>query len=134
MKSKKLCLMVAIALLLTVTMNVFAEADKAKEKKSSCCPQQPVQKVEQKVEPKVDLSKDRDIPLSEVPKNIKKIARNAVKGIKLTEAEIEDGNYELEGYVGDDEYEIKITPKGKVLKIEKEDDDKDDDNEKEFDD
>ena len=53
-----------------------------------------------------------------------------MKGIKLTEAEIEDGNYELEGYVGDVEYEIKITPKGKVIKIEKEDDDDDkDDNE-----
>ncbi len=146
MKTKKLCMMILIAMAFTVSINAFADCgnceeakpedckkaksskcEKAKAKK--CCKQKSVKKVEVKKE-----KEDEDIPLSQVPKNIKEIAEKAVKGIKFTEAELEDGNYELEGYVGDVEYEIEITPEGKIIKIEKEDKDKDDDNEEEFDD
>ncbi len=112
MKTKKTCLMIAIALLLTVSVNVLA--GEAKEKKSKCCGQETVQKVTKKAE----ILKDGDIPLSQVPKTIKAVAEKAVKGIKLTEAEIEDGNYELEGYVGKDKYEVKITPKGKLISVD----------------
>lgn len=152
MKTKKLCMMIVITMAFTVSINAFADCGNCEEAKPAkcekakagkcekakaakcekakagkCCKQKSVKKVEVKKE-------DEDIPLSQVPKNIKKIARKAVKGIKFTEAELEDGNYELEGYVGDVEYEIEITPEGKIIKIEKEDKDKDDDNEEEFDD
>ena len=135
MKTKKLCMMIVIAMVFTVSINAFADCGKCeKAKPAKCCKQKPAQKVELKAE--VKKEEDQDIPLSQVPKNIKEIAEKAVKGLKLTEAELEDGIYELEGYVGDVEYEIKITPEGKVIKIEKEDKDKDkdDDNEEEFDD
>ena len=156
MKTKKLCMMmmIVIAMVFTVSINAFADcgtceeakpakcekakaakcekgkaAECEKAKSGKCCKQKSVKKAEVKKE-----KEDEDIPLSQVPKNIKEIAGKAIKGIKFTEAELEDGNYELEGYVGDVEYEIKITPEGKIIKIEKEDDDKDDDNEEEFDD
>ena len=49
----------------------------------------------------------------------------AVPGIKLTEAEIDDGNYEMDGLVGDQKYEVKISLKGKIVKIKKDNDEKD---------
>jgi len=148
MKTKKLCMMmmIVIAMVFSVSINAFAgcgsceEATPAecKKAKSAECEKAKLEKCrKQKSVKKAEVKKekeDEDIPLSQVPKNIKEIAEKAVKGIKFTEAELEDGNYELEGYVGDVEYEIEITPEGKVIKIEKEDADKDDDNEEEFDD
>jgi len=146
MKTKKLCMMIVIAMVFTVSINAFADCGKCEEAKPAKCEKARPAKCEKAKAAKCEkakpakyckqkpVQKDEDIPLSQVPKNIKEIAKKAVKGIKLTEAELEDGNYELEGYVGDVEYEIKITPEGKVIKIEKEDEDKDDDNEKEFDD
>ena len=112
MKTQKICLMIAIALLLTVTVNVLA--GESKDKKSKCCGQKTVQKVEAKAE----VLKDGDIPLSKVPKKIKAVAEKAVKGIKILEAEIEDGNYEIEGTVGQDKYEVKITPAGKLISVD----------------
>ena len=112
MKTKKTCLMIAIALLLTVTVNVLA--GESKDKKSKCCGQETVQKVEKKAE----VLKDGDIPLSKIPKEIKAVAEKAVKGIKISEAEIEDGNYEIEGYVDKTKYEVKITPKGKLISVD----------------
>lgn len=75
--------------------------------------------------------KERDIPLSEVPEQVIAAAKAAVEGIILTDAEIEETRkgliYEIEGYVGDTEYEIEITPEGEVIEVEIENDDDDDD-------
>jgi len=117
MKLKNLCLVVAITLLFSVSVKLFADCGNCDKAKSSCCEKEAVQKAE--------VSDEEEIPLAKVPKNIKEIAKKAVKGIKLSEAELEDGNYELEGYVGKDKYEVEITPEGKVIEIEldKKDDD-----------
>ena len=65
---------------------------------------------------------EREIPLSEVPEQVIAAAKAAVEGIILTEAEIEETRkgliYEIEGYVGDTEYEIEITPEGDVIEVE----------------
>ena len=132
MKTKNPGMMIVVALALTVSMNAFADCGKCSKGSSlQCCKQKKVNKTAVKCEMKKE-KEDEDIPLSQVPEKIKKIAEKTVKGIKLTEAELEDGVYELKGYVGDDKYEIKITPEGKVVKTEKDDDDND--NEKEADD
>jgi uncharacterized membrane protein YkoI len=70
-----------------------------------------------------------EIPLEEVPAIVLEAAKEAVPGIVITEAEyeIEDGEriYELEGTLGDKEYEIEVSEQGKVLEVEKEGDDED---------
>jgi len=78
-----------------------------------------------KLKKKTNEIKEGDISLSKVPKKIKEIAKKAVKGIKFSEAEFEDGNYELKGFIEKVEYEIEITPEGKLIKVEIEDDDDD---------
>ena len=74
---------------------------------------------------------DKEVPLSEVPTPAVQAAQQAVEGITLTEAEIEeeDGRtmYEIEGTANGVEYEIEVTADGKVLEIEQEDEDGDDD-------
>ena len=122
MKTKKMLVMVTLVLFLGVSINGFANCGGCKKVESPCCEKSPVEEVEKEAK---EL-KEGDIPLSKVPKKIKEIAKKAVKGIKFSEAEIEDGNYELEGYVGKVEYEIEITPEGKLIKVEIEDDDEDD--------
>ena len=67
-----------------------------------------------------------EIPLSAVPADIISIIQNALPGITLTEAEKEVKDnvtvYELEGkLLTGEEYEIKITATGTLLKIELED-------------
>lgn len=67
-----------------------------------------------------------DIPLSEVPAHIITIVQNTLPGISLTEAEKEvkgnDTIYELEGkLISGEEYEIKISDTGTIIKIELED-------------
>ena len=68
--------------------------------------------------------KEREIPLSEVPEQVIAADKAAVEGITLTEAEIEESSeglvYEIEGFVGDIEYEIEITAEGEVLEVEME--------------
>ena len=69
---------------------------------------------------------ERDIPVSEVPSNIINIVQNTLPGIDLKEAEIESDDgvnvYELEGkLINGNEYEIKITESGTILKIELDD-------------
>ena len=122
--------MIVIAMGFTVSLNAIADCGSCEEakpascekakpasceeaKKTKCCEQKPAKATQ------VKKLKDRDIPLAQVPEKIKKIARKAVKGIQFTEAEIEDGNYELEGYVDKVKYEVEITPEGKVVEIEK---------------
>lgn len=82
---------------------------------------------------------EEDVPLDQVPEVVKDAARKAVKGIKLTEAEkVTRGSrilyYELEGTAGGKSYEIKVTPAGKVLKVELDDDDDDEDDDDDDDD
>ncbi len=68
---------------------------------------------------------EREIPLTAVPDSIKQAALGAVPNIVLVEAEveIEEGVtvYEIEGRVGDVEYEIEVSADGKVLEVEKQD-------------
>lgn len=69
---------------------------------------------------------ETDIPLSEVPLNVISIVQNTLPGISLTEAEKEVKSditiYELEGkLISGEEYEIKISDTGTILKIELED-------------
>ena len=73
---------------------------------------------------------EESVPLSEVPAPALNAAKAAVKGIVLTEAEVEkeDGQivYELEGKANGKEYEIEVTAEGKVLEVEEEDEDHED--------
>ncbi len=67
-----------------------------------------------------------DILLSEVPAHIITIVQNTLPGISLTEAEkeVEGENtiYELEGkLISGEEYEIKVSDTGTIIKIELED-------------
>ena len=81
---------------------------------------------------------EREIALSSAPKAAVKAAQDAVPGITLTEAEVEeeDGRtvYEFEGIADGTEYEIEVTADGKVLEVEKEDDDDEDDDDDDDDD
>ena len=74
---------------------------------------------------------EEKIALDQLPEMVKKAALDAVKGIVLTKAEKETKDdtvvYEVEGKVGNKEYEIKISAMGKVLRIEVEDEDGPDD-------
>ena len=69
---------------------------------------------------------EETVPLSEVPAKVKAAASNAVKGIELTEAEVEREDdrvvYELEGEANGKEYEIEVTADGEVLEVEEEED------------
>lgn len=78
-----------------------------------------------------DDGQDEDIPLSEVPEVVRKAALAAVPGLVLDEAEkeVEDGEllYSLEGQAGGQRYCVEVSPTGKVLEVEHEDGDEDDD-------
>jgi hypothetical protein len=78
---------------------------------------------------------EREIPLADVPAAARAAAEQAVPGIRLVEAEVDEEHgrlvYVLEGIVNGREYEIEVTPEGEVLEIEEEgpadeDDDEDD--------
>lgn len=73
-----------------------------------------------------DDSNEVGIPVSEVPANIISKVQNALPGISIDEAEKETKAelviYELEGtLISGEEYDIKITAKGKILKIKLDD-------------
>jgi len=74
---------------------------------------------------------EQGVPLSEVPAPALQAAQQAVDGITLTEAEMdmEDGRtvYDIEGTANGVEYEIEVTADGKVLDVEREDEEGDDD-------
>jgi len=67
---------------------------------------------------------EKEVPLSDVPPEALKAAQGAVDGITITEAEMEkeDGQtvYVFEGEANGKEYEIEVTPEGKVLEVEEE--------------
>jgi len=73
--------------------------------------------------------REREIPLSKVPRIVIEAAEKQVPGIKLTEAEVEqrsDGEvYELEGSADGKQYEINISAEGVVLRTSAENDDDD---------
>ncbi len=75
---------------------------------------------------------EKEIPLSEVPAAAVKAAQGEVEGINLTEAEVEeeDGEtvYILDGTAAGKEYEIEVTAEGKVLEVEEETEDDEEDN------
>ena len=77
------------------------------------------------------FEQEKEVPLSEVPAEALKAAQGAVDGVTITEAEVEkeDGQtvYVLEGEANGKEYEIEVTPEGKVLEVEEEDEEDDDD-------
>ena len=66
--------------------------------------------------------KETEIPLEEVPGVVMNSAREAVPGIEIDEAEIEDEDgrqvYELSGEVDGKSYEIVVSPSGEVLEVE----------------
>ncbi len=70
------------------------------------------------------FEKEKEVPLSEVPEEALEAAQGAVDGIEITEAEMEteDGEtvYVFEGEANGKEYEIEVTPDGKVLEVEEE--------------
>lgn len=73
-----------------------------------------------------DKSAETEVPLAEVPSNIITIVQNTLPGISLNKAEktVKDNTviYELEGkLINGNEYEIKITASGTIVKIELED-------------
>ena len=72
---------------------------------------------------------EKEVPLSEVPPDALQAAEGAVDGITITEAEMEEEGgqtvYVLEGEANGKEYEIEVTPEGKVLEVEEEAEDED---------
>jgi hypothetical protein len=85
----------------------------------------------------VKAAADEKMALEAVPQKLKDVAVAAVPGLVLEKAEreIEKGVvvYDLEGHAGGVRYEVEVTADGKVLEVEKGDDegdgkdDKDDD-------
>jgi len=75
---------------------------------------------------------EKEIPLSEVPAAAIEAAQAAVEGITLTEAAVEEEKgrtlYDIEGTANGKEYSIEVTAEGKVLEVEEETED-DDENE-----
>ena len=81
-----------------------------------------------------DDGQDVAMALGDIPEAIKQAALAAIPGLALTEAEreTEDGAtvYSLEGTAGGERVEVEVSADGKVLEIERgddEDDDEDDD-------
>ena len=77
----------------------------------------------------VSLAGDKEerIPLENVPAIVIAAAENAVEGISLTEAEIEQVKkgkviYELEGVADGVFYEIEVASDGTVIEVEEDDD------------
>ena len=84
---------------------------------------------------KKEKEEGKEIAVSQVPKAAIEAAQNAVKGINLTEAEVEKEKvqmvYTLEGKATDGkEYKIEVTADGKVLEVSQEDKDNDKKHEK----
>ena len=75
------------------------------------------------------FEEEKEIPLSQVPIEAVEAAQDAVEGITLTEAEVEEEDgctvYELEGTANGTVYEIEVTTDGKILEVVHEDEDDD---------
>jgi hypothetical protein len=83
---------------------------------------------------KCATKKEKEIPVSQVPKAAMDAAQNAAKGVNLTEASVEEEKgqtvYTLEGTADGKEYNIEVTADGKVLEVKQEAADKDEQKEK----
>lgn len=57
-----------------------------------------------------------------VPPKVLSAARTRIPGFVLTDAELRDRDgvrvYELEGKAGDEDYELEVTPGGRILRID----------------
>ncbi len=68
-----------------------------------------------------DQNYDQPVPVNEVPDKVIQAAQQALPGITITEAELENPEvYDLEGTLDGIEYEIDVSINGVVLDIEKE--------------
>ncbi len=69
-----------------------------------------------------DREEDRDDSVTSVPPKVLSAARARVPGFRLAEAELRDRDgirvYSLEGKAGDEDYEIDVTPGGRVIRID----------------
>lgn len=67
---------------------------------------------------------DNSIPLKDVPIAVIKTAKDAVKGIVIEKAEVEEENgvtvYEIKGTTKEFEYELEISKDGKLLELKQE--------------
>ena len=76
---------------------------------------------------------EQEIAISELPAIITTAIQDTLPGFEIAEAEIETKDkkitYEVEGIYQDQQYEIEISPDGKIIEIEEEDSDSDDENE-----
>ncbi len=83
---------------------------------------------------KCATKKEKEIPVSQVPKAAMEAAQNAAKGVNLTEAEVEEEKgqtvYTLEGKADGKDYKIEVTADGKVLEVKQEAEDNDKHHEK----
>lgn len=74
---------------------------------------------------------EQELALSDVPQAVKDAALAAVPGLLMSEAETELENgvrtYCIEGSADGKEYEIEISADGRVLEVETEDEDEEDD-------
>jgi len=91
--------------------------------------------MESKCKAKKEKEEGKEIAVSQVPKAAMDAAQNAVKGVNLTEAEVEEENgqtvYTLEGKATDGkECKIEVTADGKVLEVKQEAEDNDKKHEK----
>jgi len=72
-------------------------------------------------------SEEKAISVSEVPQTLRSKVEKAVPGIRFTGAETEkyqnEKAYELQGYAGNHWHEILISPNGKILRAQVEDED-----------
>jgi uncharacterized membrane protein YkoI len=80
--------------------------------------------MESKCKAKKEKEEGKEIPLSQVPKEVMQAAQNAAKDVNLTEAEVEKEKgqtvYTLEGKADGKEYQIEVTADGKVLEVKQE--------------
>jgi hypothetical protein len=76
---------------------------------------------------------EEDVDLAQVPESVKKAAQDAVPGLvlKSAEKELENGQvvYCLEGTAGGERVEVEVTTAGKVVEIERGDDEEDEEEE-----
>jgi len=79
---------------------------------------------------------EKEIEITELPAMVVSAIQDTLPGIVISEAEIEGIEpeiiYEVDGTLDGKEYEVEVTPAGKILEIEEEnDEDADDDDENE---
>jgi len=69
-----------------------------------------------------DREDGRDTSVTSVPPKVLAAAQARVPGFRLTEAELRDRDairvYSLEGRAGDEDYDIDVTPGGRVVRID----------------